>query len=188
MEAFILNNKNLKNKDLYNLFCQTFPDMKITQAGLDTKRVRLGGAKYQFPHKKTRNCESPLLHEKIKKNTVLIKVQQPNVYVLKARYIWEKEHPEDKVKNTEQILHLDGDYKNNEIENLLKVPTSIMGAFNNIQNKPYNDREQMKILIAKLILHDKILIQGEKIGIVKVFRNKQGKIKVRKLKENKEQK
>ena len=63
------------------------------------------------------------------KESVLIKIAEPNVWVNEGRYIYEQNTGE-KLTPKDVILHLDGDYHNNEFSNLMKVDRGIILRLN----------------------------------------------------------
>lgn len=65
----------------------------------------------------------------IAKGWVKVKVAEPNIWRNESRIVWEKHHgtpvPKDKL-----LIHLDGDFTNNRIENLILISRKELGKLN----------------------------------------------------------
>lgn len=59
-----------------------------------------------------------------------IKIGDPNIWMLKSRYVWEQETGE-KLTSSDKIIYLDGNKDNITIENLAKVSAAEMFSLNN---------------------------------------------------------
>lgn len=168
---FIKTTKGMKNKEAYTLFLQTFPEVTdVTQTAFVNQRSRLGAAgPSKNPH--FTRAPRPLYSEHVKKGIVQIKIGQPNVWISKARWIYEQAHPEEDYTDRANYIFLDGNNRNFNVENIARIPLKLIGVFNGMGGTIPGNPEATKIRIAQAKLKMMCLDIGEKIGDVKYVGN-----------------
>lgn len=71
----------------------------------------------------------PIGTEVVAKGWVKVKVAEPNIWRNKAHMVWEK-HNGKPVPSGKHLLHLDCDFTNNDIDNLVLVSRSDLAKLN----------------------------------------------------------
>lgn len=74
-------------------------------------------------------CRKPIGYTMMWENKYYVKVDEPEIWVSRARHIYEKYH-EIKLSEKDKILHLDGDASNDNPENLIVVNNKILARLN----------------------------------------------------------
>ena len=168
---FIKTTKGMKNKEAYTLFLETFPEVTdVTKTAFANQRSRLGAAGPSKNPSFTR-APRPLYSEHVKKGIVQIKIGQPNVWISKARWIYEQAHPEEDYTDRANYIFLDGNNRNFNVENIARIPLKLIGVFNGLGGTIPGNPEATKIRIAQAKLKMMCLDIGEKIGDVKYVGN-----------------
>lgn len=89
---------------------------------LNNNRSRAGAGQ-------NRRGSKPIGTERVRKDYVEIKVEQPNIWDQKQRYLWEQHH-KMKLKHNEVVIFLDKNNRNFDIDNLAMIPRSLLGVMN----------------------------------------------------------
>lgn len=150
-------------QDINTTFSTSF-SYNAMVSNMCVKRIQAGIKPWQNNEGKFRGRQPrPVGAESIKKNYVLVKIAQPNVWQQKNAYVWEQAHGE-KVTKHDCVLFLDGNNRNFDIDNLVKVPRSIVAIVNNMR-RPDDTPEILlaKIAIARL-KHERVK-RAEKAGL-----------------------
>lgn len=146
--------KNITEKELNGMYNKEFNQNRSiaslkyirTKHGilLNNKRSLAGAGQ-------NRRGSRPIGAERVRKGYVEIKVEQPNVWDQKHRYLWEKHHKK-KLKHNEIVIFADKDNRNFNIDNLVMVPRSLLGVMN-INGWITEDPELTKsgVQVAKLV-------------------------------------
>lgn len=96
----------------------------------------------------------PVGSEKVYKDIVFIKVAMPNVWKVKARYVYEQAH-NCILQSNEKIIHLDGDYRNCDIDNLFKVDDAMIVRLNQ-KGMRFNNKDLTKSAVYLELLERQI--------------------------------
>ena len=109
--------------------------------------------KYKHSHKINsglKSCNLPVGSERENKGYTLIKIAEPNVWIEKHRYIYEKKH--GKIPDGHKVIFADKNNKNFEEKNLILVSNSEV-LIMNTHKLIYEEAELTKTgsIIAKLI-------------------------------------
>ena len=170
---FLMSHRELKIKECYQLFLQTFPDAQdVTETAFRNERSRIGAisdfyknsTKYHGPRK-----PKPLLSEQVKKGYIRVKVEQPNKWMFKHHYVWWQNTGHKPEPKKETVIFLDGNNRNFDFHNLFLMPRDCIAIFNNNKLKlgivPGNP-EATRINATNAILIHKTFNLGRKIGLV----------------------
>ena len=181
---FILKNKELPRKELYELFLKQFPEASdVTFTAFCNERSRIKAASRVNVYHRSRKAK-PLFSEHVKKDYVLIKIAQPSVWIFKHWYIWNQTHPENTViPKKEVVVFLDLDNRNFNPDNLLKVSRSLIVRINNGKfGKLEKGNAEHNRLVIKLAEMEKLIFdRGEQFGLIsnygrcRIFREKANK-------------
>lgn len=163
--AFIDGTKGQKREEAYEQFCAKFPDADITPTAFYNQRSR-SGVSDKKPHGPNKRCE--LFAERLKCGYVVIKIAESNVWVSKARWVYQNAHPEDKLEPKDNIFFLDRNNRNFDPENLLKVRSRERTLFL-AEGGVADDPEETRLNLARARLKLAQLDLGEKLGIVKDY-------------------
>jgi hypothetical protein len=153
------NVKGVSAKELTDKFNQKF-GLDKTLATIYWLKYRCGLLKSDENINKTRKKAfekyniriKPLFSERIKTDGyVYIKVKEPSVWVLKHRYIYEKEYGE--IPKGYNVIFADGDKTNFNLDHLIPVKHEL-NSFMSLKHLYFNNAELTKtgINIAKMLL------------------------------------
>ncbi len=170
---FLMEHKEMKIDDCYQLFLKTFPEASdVTPAAFRNERSRIGAISIKYKNGSKNHASrtpKPLFSEHEKKGYICVKVGQPNQWMFKQHYIWMINTGHKPEPKKEMVIFLDGNKRNFAFENLYLIPRNIAGILNNPKMKlgiiPENP-ELTKINIQNAILIHKIFDAGRKIGLV----------------------
>ena len=160
---FIATTKGQKREKALEDFRARFPDADITDTAFYNQRSRSGVADKK-PHGPNRRCE--LLEEREKYGYIQIKIAHPDVWISKARWVYQNAHPEEEIKKTDNFFFLNKNNRDFAPENIIKVNARERTLFiqeGGVSENP--DETKLHLLLAKIKLAQ--LDLGEKIGIVK---------------------
>ena len=137
------NATGIRNEKLTEMFNKKF-NMNLTVGQIK---------KFKHFHKISsglKSCNLPVGSERNSKGYILIKVAEPDVWIEKHRFIYEKVH--GKIPKGYKLIFADGNKENLKIENLILV-TDSEALIMNTNKLIYEDAELTKTgsLIAKLI-------------------------------------
>lgn len=147
---FIKTNKQLNNKEMLEKLLELYPNSEITMRALIAKRSELR-CSFGKAHKGAGPKPKPLFSEHVKKDYVLIKIAE-NTWISKARYIYQKAHPEYIFAKGDIFIFLDGNHYNFEITNIeviSKELKAILASFGGVI-KDHPELTRINILNAKL--------------------------------------
>lgn len=170
---FLMSHRELKIKECYQLFLQTFPDAQdVTETAFRNERSRIGAIS-DFYKNSTKNHgprkPKPLLSEQVKKGYIRVKVEQPNKWMFKHHYVWWQNTGHKPEPKKETVIFLDGNNRNFDFHNLFLMPRDCIAIFNNNKLKlgivPGNP-EATRINATNAILIHKTFNLGRKIGLV----------------------
>ena len=146
--------KNITEKELTQMYNERFDDNR-SEASLKYIRTKngilLNNNRSRAGAGKNRRGSKPIGTERVRKGYVEVKVEQPNVWDQKHRYIWEQHHGR-KLKPNEVVIFLDKNKRNFDIDNLAAIPRNIIGTLN-LNNWTSENPEYTKLGIetAKLV-------------------------------------
>lgn len=163
--AFIDETKGQKTDELYEKFCEKFPEADITLTAFRNQRSR-SGASDKKPHGTNKRCA--LFEERLKKGYVMIKIAEPDKWISKARYVYQNAHPEEEVKKNAQFYFLDRNNRNFDPANIIKVNARERTLFI-MEGGVADDPAETKLNLARAKLKLAQLDLGEKIGDVKDY-------------------
>lgn len=163
---WLLAHKDMIKNEMYKLFLETFPECQdVTYIAFKNQCSRIG-ASYTVNNcwrgdKKTR----PLYSEQIKKGYVRIKIAQPNVWVSKAKWVYDETHPYEDCTGRANYVFLDGNTRNFSPDNIMRLTLSEMAHYNKLGGCCHGHPEitKLRILLAKQKLA--IYNAGEKAGL-----------------------
>lgn len=124
--------KGITEKELTRLYNAKFEDKRTTNS---LKYIRSKhGIILNNPRSKSgagmnRRGSKPIGTERVRKDYVEVKIEQPNIWEQKHRHIWETHHGR-KLKHNEVVIFLDQDNRNFDIDNLAMIPRSLLGVMN----------------------------------------------------------
>lgn len=159
---WLLEHKDKNRQMLYEQFLKAFNYPDITFCAFCNERSRIG-ASPTVHHGSTK--KRPLFSEQEKKGYIRIKVAEPNVWIMKSRYIYEQNHKDYVYSENDCFIFLDGNNRNFDSDNIEMIPRSLIGVFNGI-NKGCKNPEEVRVNIALAKLKVKQLDVGEKLGLV----------------------
>ena len=157
--AFIDETKGQKTDELYEKFCEKFPEADITLVAFRNQRSR-SGASDKKPH--STNKRAALFEERTKGGYVMIKIAEPDKWISKARYVYQNAHPEEEIKKNAQFYFLDRNNRNFDPANIIKVDARERTIFmleGGVADDPAETRlhlAQAKLRLAQLDLEEKI--------------------------------
>lgn len=171
------NTNKMGGKEAWELFQKNFPDVKTTKSGFcyirQKLRITVAG------HGKRTGF--PLYSERERCGYSYIKVALfPSVYVPKAKWVYMETHPEEiaEIKRTDAFYFADGDNRNFDWKNILKVQRREQAVFQIyggvVKGNPDATRLNLINAKLKLALLDKAeTIKGMviKAGNCRVFRD-----------------
>lgn len=164
--GFILANKEMRfdYQKFYSAFIERFPDSEVSYTAFKNQCSRLGIADRA---KSTHNSRAirPLWSEQIKKGYVRIKIAQPNVWVMKSKWVYMETHPWEDFSERSNYVFLDGNNRNFDPKNIERVPLRCMAQFNLMGGceKGNPGVTKLRILMAKEKMTRFDL--GEKLGL-----------------------
>ena len=170
LDAWIWQHRTEGKAELYNLFCEAFPDVETTINGIAGHRSEIGACARK--RKNDTKRELPLYSEQIKKGYVRIKIAQPSVWILKSKWVWLETHPAEynTVKEHDVFIFLDGNNRNFTPSNIEKVTRAEMGTLNrNYGGIKGSTPDENLLKIARARLKINTLEQAEKIGLAKDY-------------------
>lgn len=136
---FLMQHREMKIADCYQLFLKTFPETQdVTLTAFKNERSRIGAISEKYKNRlKNHNSRAPkpLFSEHTKKNYVKIKVAQPNVWMFKHHYVWWQNTGHKPEQKKETVIFLDGNIRNFDFNNLFLMPRCCIAIFNNPQLK-----------------------------------------------------
>ena len=173
---WLLEHKDIPRKERHELFCRTF-NVNVKFHTFNCKCSAIGCN----PHPKKSMAKAlPLYSEHKKRGYIQIKVAHPNVWISKAKWVYQETHPwEDYTDDKSIYIFLDGDSTNFSVDNIARISRQI----NAIINSKYSTSmdKSLEILNAQLII--KTLDLGEKLNLTyrtsshnhtgRIFRDKQ---------------
>lgn len=163
---WLIEHKDMIKNEMYKLFLETYPECQdVTYTAFKNQCSRIG-ASYSV-----NNCwrgdrkPRPLYSEQIKKGYVKIKIAQPNVWVSKAKWVYDETHPYEDCTGRANYVFLDGDNRNFSPDNIERLTLSEMMHYNNLGGCCYGHPEitKLRILLAKQ--RYAMFNAGEKMGL-----------------------
>lgn len=159
--AFIDTTKGQKTDDAYLVFREKFPEADITLVAFRNQRSR-SGASDKKPHGS--NKRAALFEERdTKGGYIMIKIAEPNVWISKARLVYQNAHPEEEVKKNSQFYFLDRNNRNFDPANIIKVDARERAIFM-LEGGVADDPAETRLHLAMAKLRLAQLDLGEKIG------------------------
>lgn len=112
--------------------------------------------------------KKPLFSEHEKKGLIQIKVSEnPRIWMSKARWIYEQNHPDYKYKKGDKVIYLDGNNRNFDPQNLEVVSNAMMLYLIQCGGVVKDHPEETRIHLLQAKLKKLQLDKGEKAGLVK---------------------
>ena len=164
---WLIEHKDMIKNEMYKLFLETFPECQDVTYTAFKIQCSCVGASYTVNNAWRGDRKSrPLYSEQIKKGYVKIKIAQPNVWVSKAKWVYDETHPYEDCTGRANYVFLDGDNRNFNPNNIERVPLKIMGVFNLMGGCEKGNPEITKLRILNAKLKLAILDKGEEMGLV----------------------
>lgn len=166
MLDFIKSTEGVYRGTAYKAFCEKFTG--ITATAFYNQRSRLGILQKK-PHGS--NKRAKLYEERTNGGYVQIKVAEPSTWKSKARWVWEETHPGEITAKSDNFIFLNGnnrDFSPGNIERLEGKYRTLFLKYGGTDKNP--EVTKIRILQAKMRVAQ--LDLGEKIGTVKVFKNR----------------
>ena len=157
---FIDNTKG-NTDELYEQFREKFPEANITLVAFRNQRSR-SGASDKKPHGSNRRAA--LFEERdTKGGYLMIKIAEPNVWISKARYVYQQAHPEEEIQKNAQFYFLDRNNRNFDPANIIKVNARERTLFI-MEGGIADDPAETRLNLARARLKLAQLDLGEKLG------------------------
>lgn len=87
----------------------------------------------------------PVGTERVRGNRIFIKIEEPDIWISKAKYVYEKETGEY-LKQGEVVVLLDGSIDNFELDNLMKVSKAEVLRYNQMKLEARKNKELNKLV------------------------------------------
>lgn len=170
---FLMEHKEMKIDDCYQLFLKTFPEASdVTPTAFRNERSRIGAISIKYKNGSKNHASrapKPLYSEHEKKGYIRIKVGQPNEWMFKQHYVWWQNTGHKPEPKKEMVIFLDGNNRNFDFNNLFLITREAVGIFNNpnlhlgmIKGQP--ELTKINAMNAMLIVLTRKL--GRKVGLV----------------------
>lgn len=163
---WLIDHKDMIKNEMYKLFLETFPECQdVTYIAFKNQCSRIG-ASYTV-----NNCwrgdrkPRPLYSEQIKKGYVKIKIAQPNVWVSKAKWVYDETHPYEDCTGRANYVFLDGNTRNFSPDNIMRLTLSEMAHYNRLGGCCYGQPEITKLRIILARQRHALFEAGEKLGL-----------------------
>ena len=165
INEWLKTTKGMTAKDAYSAFLKQFPAVTdVSYLAFKNQRSRVGAsAEYKGNHVSRK--PKPLMSEHFKKGYVRIKVAQPNVWMMKQKYIYMINHPEEDLTERSNYVFLDGNNRNFASENIARVELKYMGLLNKLGGCVKGQPEIMRLRIAEAKLKYATMDVAEKLGL-----------------------
>lgn len=163
--GFILKNRDMvfQHKAFYEAFMKEFPDSEVTYCAFKNQCSRLGVVTKKNPHGACK-CR-PLYSEQVKKGYVRIKIAQPNVWVMKSKWVYMETHPWEDFSEPSEYIFLDGNIRNFHPDNIERLPRKLQTLFIQFGGKA-DTPEVTRFRITQAKLKKALLDRGEQLGLV----------------------
>lgn len=160
----------LSKQEIHQKFLEKFPNSEVTETAIRNQLSRLHLVP-PAPHSSTRR--RPLYSEQIKKQYVKIKVAQPSTWIQKHRWVWEETHPGEELTDPHKhcFIFLDGNIRNFAPDNIERIDRDLQPYYIQCGGCAKGDPELTKLHIVQAQLKRARFNAGEKIGLVKVYKN-----------------
>lgn len=160
---FMQQTKSLAREEAYEQFCKDFPEANLSANAFYNQRSR-SKCSPSKPHGS--NKKKSLFTESTSKRYVMIKIAEPNVWISKARWIYENAHPGETHEKGAQYFHADGNKNNYKPDNIIKVQARERTLFIAEGGVETGNPEGTKINLLKARMRLAQLDLGEKVGLV----------------------
>lgn len=162
--SFIESTKGMDRNEALNSFIEEFGEV-VTPTAFFNQRSRSGAAPHR-PHGS--NNRKALYAESISKKYTMIKVAEPDVWISKARWVYEETHPGELTEPGDEFHFADSNKENYSPANIIKVKQKERTIFLFLGGAD-SDPEVTKYRLLQARLKVAQLDLGEKIGIVKNY-------------------
>lgn len=162
-DSWIIQHKHLSREESYKQFLEVFPNSGATKTAYDSRCRFLGCLVQPRKSKKPTNIK-PLYSERIKKGYVQIKVAQPSVWISKAQWVYMETHPWETFTEPSKYFFLDGDTRNFNPDNIVRMPMVLIGIFSKLGGTAKGSPELTKLRIIQARLKHKLLDISEQRG------------------------
>lgn len=169
LNGWLVSTKGMKTRDAFEVFREKYPDVDVTYIAFANQRSRMGASPPSV-YKGGRGSR-PLYSEQTKKDYVRIKVAMPNVWMQKSEWVYKETHPWEDFSEKSHYIFLDGDNRNFDPENIMRVPLSVMGIFASLGGNERGRPDVTRLRVAQALLKKKVLDIGEKAGDVVNYHN-----------------
>lgn len=166
INQWLVDHKDMIKSEMYKLFLETFPECQdVTYSAFKNQCSRIG-ASYSV-----NNCwrgdrkPRPLYSEQIKKGYIKIKIAQPNVWVSKAKWVYDETHPYEDCTGRANYVFLDGNTRNFSPDNIMRLTLSEMAHYNRLGGCCYGQPEITKLRIILARQRHALFEAGEKLGL-----------------------
>lgn len=166
---FIDTTKGVNRLEAWAQFRQLYPDADVTAQAFHNQRSRRGVADKK-PHRG--NAHKQIYSESTAKGYVQIKVAEPNVWISKARWVYEETHPGELTEKGDKFHFLNANKFDFSPENIFKIKPRERIFFLQLGGSD-TDPEVTRVRLAQAKLRLAQFDLGEKTGTV--LRTKSGR-------------
>lgn len=166
INQWLVDHKDMIKNEMYKLFLETYPECDdVTYSAFKNQCSRVGASYI------VNNCwrgdrkPRPLYSEQIKKGYVRIKIAQPNVWISKAKWVYQQTHPTEDCSGRYNFVFLDGNNRNFDPANIERLTLSEMAHYNRLGGCCYGQPEITKLRIILARQRYALFEAGEKLGL-----------------------
>ena len=166
INQWLVDHKDMIKRDMFKLFLETFPYCKdVTYTAFKNQCSRVGATYTVNNAWRGDRQPRPLYSEQVKKGYVKIKIAQPNVWISKAKWVYMNAHPKEDCSGRYNYVFLDGNNRNFDPNNIVKMSLSEMCHYNRLGGCCRENPEitKLRILLAKQ--RHALFDAGERLGL-----------------------
>ena len=161
VKAWLSEHQDLTEAEIYPLFIAAFPSYK----GIKSSTLQWHRYNTRQSHARGQGGALPLYTEREKGNRLKIKIAQPNVWILKSRWIYTETHPEEipDMLPDDVYIFLDDDTNNYSVDNIMRVKKRVYMVCNRYGGLTGLTPDQKRYRVARATLRLATLDAAEKI-------------------------
>lgn len=166
INQWLIDHKGIIKKELFKMFLETFPECyDVTYVAFKNQCSRIGASCTPSNCWRGSREPRPLYSEQIKKGYVRIKIAQPNVWISKAKWIYQETHPYEDCTGRANYVFLDGNNRNFDPKNIERLTLSEMAHYNRLGGCCYGQPEITKLRVILAKQRHALFEAGEKLGL-----------------------
>ena len=166
INQWLIVHKDMIKKELFKMFLETFPECSdVTYVAFKNQCSRIGASYTPGNCWRGDRKPRPLYSEQIKKGYVKIKIAQPNVWISKAKWVYDETHPYEDCTGRANYVFLDGNNRNFSPDNIMRLTLSEMAHYNRLGGCCYGQPEITKLRIILARQRYALFEAGEKLGL-----------------------